>query len=359
MASAFPYATPRSFMSGRLALDAVSRGLAWPLNAGAGTIAFSFIEISVSENSAVQPILLSRPQYEKGEFELGKELTLAVEQKISRLTTTISKFAGFDLCEPVLMGVVNVTPDSFSDGGQFFGTDKALTHALSLKDEGAAIIDVGGESTRPGADPVAPDDEVARVVPLVRSLSSEGVCVSIDTRHAKVMAAAIDAGARIVNDVTALEGDTEALRIVANANVAVILMHMQGKPQTMQDNPIYGWAPGDVFDYLSGRIGACVCAGVKPENIAVDPGIGFGKNLKHNADIMNHLSMFLGLGHPLVIGASRKSFIGRMSAGEHADKRLPGSLAAALHAASSGAHILRVHDAAETRQALQVAKRLT
>jgi dihydropteroate synthase len=333
--------------------------MAWPLGAGAGALAFSIIEISIPKESSIQSILVSRSEYEKSGIGTDESVSQKVSAQLAHFMRPTPTFAGFDLRQPTLMGIVNVTPDSFSDGGNCLDSGRALSHALSLREEGAEIIDIGGESTRPGANPVEPDDEIARVVPLVRDLASRGVCVSIDTRHAKVMQAAIDAGARIVNDVTALEGDPDSMHVVAEAGVPVILMHMQGKPQMMQDNPVYGWAPGDVFEYLGGRAAACVDAGIGPEKIALDPGIGFGKNVTHNAEIMNHLGMFLGLGRPLVFGASRKSFIGHMSAGETADKRLPGSLAAALHAIGRGAHILRVHDVAETRQALEVSKHLT
>jgi dihydropteroate synthase len=266
-------------------------------------------------------------------------------------------FAGLSLAQPILMGVVNVTPDSFSDGGQFSSPTYAVAHGRALMEAGASIIDVGGESTRPGAAPVEIAEEVERVVPVVRALAELGICVSIDTRHAAVMEAAIAAGARIVNDVTALTGEG-ALGVVSKSNVAAILMHMQGEPRTMQDHPTYTWAPGDVFDLLETRLSACAAAGIPRARLAVDPGIGFGKNDVHNAQILDHTALYRALQCPVVVGASRKSFIGRMSRGEDAQHRLPGSLAAALHGVSQGAQILRVHDVAETRQALAVAGRI-
>lgn len=358
MVGPFSYVTPRSILSGPSAMDAVSQGLAWPLAAGVGSLAFSIIEISNPKSQSARSVLLTRSQYDGHEGEMEENFGPEVAAQLANFTKSISNFAGFDLREPLIMGIVNVTPDSFSDGGQFQDSGSALDHALLLKEAGATIIDVGGESARPGANPVSPDEEIARVIPVVQGLASKGLCVSIDTRHAKVMEVAINAGARIVNDVTALDGDPDSLRVVADAGVPAILMHMQGKPQTMQNNPVYEWAPGDIFDYLASRVKACTRAGIVPENIALDPGIGFGKDVTHNAEVINHLGLFLGLGHPLVFGASRKSFIGRMSRGEAARERLPGSLAAALHAVGEGAHILRVHDVAETRQALQVFKSL-
>ncbi len=349
-----PFITPRSYLSGQTAEDAVAEKLAWPLAAGSGGFAFSLIEILRSDFPSLRPILLTRAVYDKNQLDLDEELTSQINSALSILTNPIPPFADLSFRRPLTMGIVNVTPDSFSDGGKFLGTESALDHARSLRSAGADVLDIGGESTRPGASPVDPDEEISRVIPVIQTLASEGACVSIDTRHAKVMDAAINAGARIVNDVTALDGDPDSLKVIAATGVPVILMHMQGQPQTMQDDPTYDWAPGDVLNYLHNRVLACVEGGVNIENIAVDPGIGFGKTVTHNGQIMNHLSMFLGLGRPLVFGASRKSFIGMMSGGETADKRLPGSVAAAVHAAGHGAHILRVHDVAETRQALDV-----
>ncbi len=352
------YVTPRALLSGQLASNAVLEELAWPLTAGAGTLAFAMAEVTTVSGGSVETVLVSRDQHTKAPGLVDKAGG-SFSARLQVFGQSLTKFAGIDLRHRTVMGVVNVTPDSFSDGGEFQYPGSAIEHGLSLWRSGAAIIDVGGESTRPGAAPVSKDDEIARVVPVVRELAASGVCVSIDTRHAPVMAAAIEAGASIVNDVTALTGDQNSLRVVADAGVAVILMHMQGEPQTMQNNPQYVWAPGDVFDFLERQIAACIAAGVAQHNIAVDPGIGFGKTVSHNAEIMDHLNLFHGLGCPLVFGASRKSFIARMSKGEAASERLPGSLAAALHAAQCGAHVLRVHDVAETQQALSVAKQLS
>ena len=263
-------------------------------------------------------------------------------------------FAGLSLDVPVLMGIINVTPDSFSDGGQFFDAETAIAHGRKLAGEGAAILDVGGESTRPGADPVSPDDEMARVLPVVRALAGEGYCVSIDTRRADVMKAAVECGAAIINDVTALEGEPEALSVAAESGASVILMHMQGDPGTMQQNPRYDDAALDILNYLKARIAACEGAGIPRSRIAVDPGIGFGKTLDHNLQVISRLGIYHGLGCPVVLGVSRKRFVGMLNGDAPVEERLGGSLAAALYGIAKGVSILRVHDVAETRQALNV-----
>ncbi len=252
------------------------------------------------------------------------------------------------------MGVVNVTPDSFSDGGETLVAAAAVERALALVEEGADIIDVGGESTRPGASPVSVAEELARVLPVVRELAAAGVLVSIDTRRAEVMEAAIAAGVGIVNDVTALAGDPRSLNVVAGAGVCVVLMHMRGEPRTMQAAPSYHDPAREVFQWLADRVAACEAAGIGRDRIAVDPGIGFGKTVAHNADILARLGLYRDLGSAVVVGVSRKSFIARLSRGEPPHERLAGSIAAALAAIERGTHILRVHDVAETRQALAV-----
>ena len=225
-----------------------------------------------------------------------------------------------------------------------------------MLDDGADILDVGGESTRPGAEPVSAEEERARVVPVVKGLSEMGALVSIDTRRAEVMAAAIDAGAGVVNDVTALTGDQDSLGLVADRGVAVVLMHMQGEPGSMQENPQYENAAKDVFGTLKARVEACEEAGIRRLRIAVDPGIGFGKTVDHNLEILNRLDIYRGLGLPVLLGVSRKSFIAKLSRGEAPKDRVPGSLAAVLAAWAQGVWMFRVHDVAETRQALAVAQ---
>ena len=252
-----------------------------------------------------------------------------------------------------LMGIVNVTPDSFSDGGRWLDPGAAVDHGLRLEAEGADILDIGGESTRPGAEPIGVDEELRRVIPVVAGLARQvRVPISIDTRNAEVMRRAAGAGARIINDVAALGHDPEALRVAAESGLPVVLMHAQGDPRTMQLDPRYDDVVLDVYDWLEARIAICEAAGIGRERIVVDPGIGFGKTLDHNMALLASLSIFHGLGCPILLGASRKSFVGRLSGGAPADRRLPGSVAAALLGAAQGVQILRVHDVAETRQAL-------
>jgi len=223
-----------------------------------------------------------------------------------------------------------------------------------LASQGADIIDVGGESTRPGAEAVDPAEEIARVEPVVRALAADGIRVSIDTRNAATMRAALAAGASIINDVTALTHDPEALAVAAAGQASVILMHIQGEPGTMQEAPIYHDAPSEVYEWLSKRISACRRVGIPLERICVDPGIGFGKNVTHNCQILASLERYQILGVPVLLGVSRKSFIAALSQGESVEQRLPGSLAAAMVGLASGVQILRVHDIAETAQAVAV-----
>ncbi|MFC7537576.1 dihydropteroate synthase [Sphingomonas sp. GCM10030256] len=259
------------------------------------------------------------------------------------------------LDQPQVMGIVNATPDSFSDGGQLATAGAAADAGAAMAADGAAIIDVGGESTRPGAKPVWEGDEIERVLPIVRQLAAGGTAVSIDSRKALVMEAALAAGARLVNDVSALTWDDRAAEVVSAAGVPVILMHHQGRPDTMQDSPNYPRGVLiEVYLWLEQRIAAAVSAGVPRDRILIDPGIGFGKTVAHNLELMNGLALFHSLGCPLVVGASRKRTIGALHNEAPADRRLGGSLALALKAAEQGAQLLRVHDAYETVQALKV-----
>jgi dihydropteroate synthase len=276
-----------------------------------------------------------------------------IESLLARLTDPRPDFAGIAMDVPALMGVLNVTPDSFSDGGDFAAAEDAIARGRALRDAGAAILDIGGESTRPGSDPVPAQEESRRVVPVIEALAGEGV-ISIDSRKAVVMERAVAAGAAIINDISALAGDDGALSLAARLGVPVILMHCRGEPKTMQVAPAYDHPPGEIFDYLETRIADCEAAGIPRGNIAVDPGIGFGKALEHNLAILSHLSLFHGLGCPVLIGVSRKSFI-PLIAGQSAPKeRLPGSLAAMLAGLGQGVQLVRAHDIAETGQALAV-----
>jgi dihydropteroate synthase len=258
------------------------------------------------------------------------------------------------LDQPQVMGVLNVTPDSFSDGGRFADTATAAAAGADMAAEGAAIVDVGGESTRPGAKPVWEGDEAERVVPVIRQLAGGGAAVSIDTRKAEVMTASLGVGARLVNDVSALTYDPRSADVVAAAGVPVVLMHHQGDPATMQDSPRYEDVLVEVYLWLEERIAAAEAAGIARSNILIDPGFGFGKSVAHNLELMNGLALFHGLGCPIVVGASRKRTIGALSGEAPADKRLGGSIAFALKAAEQGAQIVRVHDVFETVQALKI-----
>jgi dihydropteroate synthase len=277
-----------------------------------------------------------------------------LDQLLSALTRRRPPFAGLDLRRPRLMGVVNVTPDSFSDGGDFFDAEAAVARGRELAAAGAELLDVGGESTRPGAEPVSEDEEIQRAVPVIRALAGGRAPVSVDTRHARVMSAALEAGARVLNDVTALTGDPDSLGVAARSRAALVLMHIRGEPRTMLDAPVYDDAALDVFDWLEQRLAACTAAGIAPSRIAVDPGIGFGKTLEHNLDILRQLSLFHGLGCPLLLGVSRKRFIAALSQGEAPKERLPGTLVTGHHALNEGVQMLRVHDVAAAAQARTV-----
>jgi dihydropteroate synthase len=259
------------------------------------------------------------------------------------------------LDQPQVAGIVNVTPDSFSDGGRFAETETAIQAGHDMAAAGAALIDVGGESTRPGAKPVWEGDEAARVLPVVQRLEAAGTAVSIDTRKALVMEQALAAGAGMVNDVSALTFDPRAAEVLAPADCPVVLMHHQGAPETMQDDPRYRRPVLlEVYDWLEARIEAAMAAGIARERIVVDPGFGFGKNVQHNLQLMNGLALLHGLGCPVMLGASRKRTIGALSNEAPADQRLGGSIALALKGAEQGVQLLRVHDVPETLQALRV-----
>jgi dihydropteroate synthase len=257
-----------------------------------------------------------------------------------------------DFARPRVMGIVNVTPDSFSDGGRFLDHAKALAHARQLRDDGADILDIGGESTRPGAAPVSEAEELDRVLPIVEALARDGVLVSIDTAKPGVMRAAVAAGAAMVNDVRALR-EPGAIEEAASSHAAVCLMHMQGEPRTMQVAPHYDDVVAEVRAFLAARVRACESAGIARERIAVDPGFGFGKSAEHNFALLRGLAGIVALGLPVMVGWSRKSSLGTVT-GRGVDARLAGSLAAALASVARGAAIVRVHDVRETVDALKV-----
>ena len=258
------------------------------------------------------------------------------------------------LDQPQVMGIINATPDSFSDGGQFADASAAAAAGADMASDGAAIVDVGGESTRPGAKLVWEGDEIERIAPVIRQLASGGAAVSVDTRKADVMTAALEAGARMINDVSALTYDERSASAIAAAGVPVILMHHQGAPESMQDDPRYDDVLVQAYLWLEERIAAAEAAGISRDKILIDPGFGFGKNVAHNLELMNGLALLHSLGCPIVVGASRKRTIGALSGEAPADKRLGGSIAFALKAVEQGAQIVRAHDVPETVQALKV-----
>ena len=255
----------------------------------------------------------------------------------------------------LIMGILNVTPDSFSDGGAFVDRGKAAARGLEMAEEGARWIDVGGESTRPGAKPICAEDELKRVLPVVEALSKAGLTVSIDTTKAAVAKAALEAGASIINDVSALTADDAMADVAAASGAPVILMHRRGTPETMQLDTRYADLMGEVYGWLHGRVEFAVSRGIDRDSIIVDPGLGFGKSMEGNLEILGRLKEFKSLGRPVLVGASRKSFIGRITGGADAGQRLSGTLAASVAAVMNGASILRVHDVKEAKDAALVA----
>ena len=253
---------------------------------------------------------------------------------------------------PLLMGIINVTPDSFSDGGKFFSVEAAVEQALRLVEEGADLLDIGGESTRPYSDPISTEDELGRITPVFETLANRvSIPLSIDTSKSAVARAALAAGAEIINDVTALTGDAAMLQLAAESAAGVCAMHMQGTPQTMQDNPHYDDVVREVRDYLGSRLEALVAAGIAAERVCLDPGIGFGKTHQHNLTLMAHCEGLHELGRPLLVGHSRKGFLGKLLGDEQAD-RTSATVGAALSLAVQGVQVIRVHDVRGVREAL-------
>jgi len=355
--------SPGGLMRGPAAAQAVDAGEARPLAGGPSAFSAATVFLRRGPDAPWSVHGASLPALTAWAEAQGPAMTAILSAALTRLSAPRPPFAGLRLDRPRVMGILNCTPDSFSDGGDHFAADDAVAAGLAMLEAGADILDVGGESTRPGADPVAAEEELRRVLPVIRALADRGARVSIDSRHASVMAAALEQGAGIVNDVTALTGDRASLGLVARSGVPVILMHMQGEPRSMQAAPRYDRACADVYAWLASRVAVCQSAGIGPERLCVDPGIGFGKSLAHNLDVLAHLGMFHGLGCPVLLGASRKSLIARATgavddAGQPIDSprdRVGGSLAAALSAVEQGVQIVRVHDVAETVQAVRLA----
>lgn len=344
---------PLGVVCGRAAAEAVASGLAYPL--GDRGRAFTLIEATgLGPDGRPVSSAGSIAELEAWLAGAGARFAARAREQLARLSSPPARWAELSLDRPLVMGVLNVTPDSFSDGGRWLEPERAIAHGRALLEAGADIIDVGGESTRPGAAPLPPGEEIQRIEPVVRPLAASGAAVSIDTRHSPVMEAALDAGARIVNDVSALTHDPNSVVLIARRKAAVVLMHMRGEPRTMQQDPVYDSPLIEVLEYQEARIRACIAAGIPQGAIAVDPGIGFGKLVRHNLELLAGIGAFHTLGCAVALGVSRKSTIARLSRGEPPEERLPGSLAAALFARQQGVQILRVHDVAETRQALAV-----
>lgn len=292
---------------------------------------------------------------DKGVIERDMQRISGVDDSaaLTRLSEKRPDFAGINLAQPCIMGIVNVTPDSFSDGGKLTSSAAAISHGEQLAGEGAAILDVGGESTRPGSDTVPDDEELARVIPVIEALAQKHI-VSVDTRKSGIMVRALAAGARIVNDVSALGHDPKSAVVVKEARCPVVLMHAQGEPKTMQLQPKYEDVLLDVYDGLEERVARAEAAGIPRTAIVIDPGIGFGKTFRQNLDLLAGFTIFHGLGLPVMMGLSRKGFVGALTGEKTAGNRVYGSVGGALQSAMAGAHILRVHDVRATREALAV-----
>ncbi|HEX2842438.1 dihydropteroate synthase [Hyphomicrobium sp.] len=334
------------------ATEDVPQGVWGGLPLAGGPLAFSALE--VLERSSRGTLRRTIGLGDLFERDWGRN-TLVASDLLEQIRSPRPRLAGLSLDRPRIMGIVNVTPDSFSDGGQYDSVTAAVAHGLKLAEQGADILDVGGESTRPGSDTVAVDDELRRVIPVIEGLRAKtDKLISIDTRKAEVMRRAAQAGADILNDVSALTHDPLALEVAAESGLPVMLMHAQGDPKTMNDNPQYSDVVLDVFDFLEQRVRACVAAGIPKSRLIADPGIGFGKHLHHNVAVLSAMSLYHGLGVPVLLGASRKKLIGQLCNLEAPQERVPGSIAAALHSIAQGVQIVRVHDVAETRQAVAV-----
>ncbi|HVA14715.1 MAG TPA: dihydropteroate synthase [Stellaceae bacterium] len=341
---------PEGLLTGSAARMALADGAALPL-AGSATV-FTLVEVIARQAQGIATALapLRRLQLWADRQDPARRARVATQ--LARTSAKRERWAGLALDHPLVMGIVNATPDSFYLGS---GADPQAAIALgrAMIEAGADLLDIGAESTRPGAAPVSEQEELRRLEPVVRGLAATGAVLSVDTRHARVMSAALAWGARVINDVSALEGDG-SLEVAARSSAPVVLMHMRGEPGTMQRDPSYALASIDIADYLAARIAACEAAGVERRSIVIDPGIGFGKTLAHNLEILARLGLFQSLGCGVLIGVSRKSSIGRIDRGAPVEARLPGSLAGALQALRQGVQLLRVHDVAETRQAVAI-----
>jgi len=339
------YLRPGGLVWGKAAGDAAAAGLAGII--AGGETGFTALEVIRREGQAI-----SR------EWRSFHDIAASSDEQIRRRLDLIlggrPEMASLGLTGPCLMGIVNVTPDSFSDGGLHADPATGIAHGRRLAEAGAAILDIGGESTRPYSRATAEAEERARALPVVKALAAEGFTVSIDTRKPQIMRDAVAAGAVLINDVAALTYAPDSVDAARDLGTPVVLMHAQGAPETMQDDPCYEDAALDIFDWLEARMAACVGAGIAAERIFLDPGIGFGKTHEHNLELLGSLTLFHGLGRALVVGASRKGFIGKLTGETEPRRRMAGSLGAATASMMQGAQIIRVHDVAETRQAAAV-----
>ncbi len=312
-------------------------------------------EIILNDSRNMKNYLISEEQLDEWTKQQQPLVQSYIDKHKKIFKNKTFRYAGLTQETPFIIGIVNVTPDSFSDGGDFLSPNEAIRKGLALMGEGADIIDIGGESTRPGAKEVSVAEELKRVIPVVEGLASAGAIVSVDTRHSIVMEAAIAAGAKIINDISALNDDEKSIEVIKKyPDTFVILMHKQGQPYNMQQNYQYNNVVMDVYHYLLKRIHYCEAYGIDRERIAVDPGIGFGKSVQHNLSLMGRLSLLKGYGCPVMLGASRKSFIAAVSRNVPPKERISGSIAATLWSVRQGAGLLRVHDVRETKQALDV-----
>lgn len=328
---------PLGLLHGAAAADALEAGLAWPL--AGGPSAFSLARLI--------------PRDAPGRLVQAAAIPPDWDTELARVSAAPPPWAGMPTGRPIIMGIVNVTPDSFSDPGRHYDAATAIAAGLEMAAAGADILDVGGESTRPNARPVSSAEEQSRILPVIRALAAAGHVVSVDTRHAATMAAALDAGARIVNDVSALSHDPEAAALVARRGCPVVLMHMRGTPADMQSHTHYANPAHEILDELATSLHRARAAGIAPHCIVIDPGIGFAKNTSQNRDVLRRMPLFTNLGCRIMLGVSRKSLIGQINHEPDALRRQPGSLAAALLGLSGGASILRTHDVPETVQAVR------
>jgi dihydropteroate synthase len=345
------YVQPLGLLSGEAAKIGIESG--WALAFAGRQRAYTAAELWWRDADALRQTVVPA-----AEIAAAAGRHVGIAHFTERLGAACSWPAGLPERRPLLMGVLNVTPDSFSDGGLYFDREAAIAQGRRLHAEGADIVDVGGESTRPRSATISEQEEICRVVPVIQALAQDGILVSIDTRKAAVMRAAIGAGARMINDISALRHDPDSLKVAGASGLPVVLMHIQGEPATMQQRPRYERAALDVYDHLDGQARAWTEAGFDRSRLIVDPGIGFGKTLEHNLDILGRLGLYQGLGLPLLLGTSRKSFIARIAGETPAPDRVAGSIAAALAGLAQGVAILRVHDVAMTKQAILVAQAL-